>query len=88
MTEDILGSKLPAENKYGQNGYPGASSDLPGEKTRVKGFGPPADASAGDWQTRNVSKEQLPAAHGHRSRNAESTTTIPGARASKFGTNK
>src|SRR5258708_6504763 len=58
---DIVGSKLKADNKYGQNGYSGTSKEIPGQpKTRVKGFGKPVVASAGDWQTRDVSSKQLP----------------------------
>jgi hypothetical protein len=67
--ETVVGSKEKALNGYGQNGYQGASSDLPGQKTRMnRDFGLPADPSsdAGDWQTRKVSKEAYPTAHGMR----------------------
>jgi hypothetical protein len=30
MAQDIVGSKMPANNGYGQNGFQGASSDSPG----------------------------------------------------------
>jgi len=87
--QDILGSKLPADNAYGQNGYSGASSDLPGQRTQIsKKFAPP-DASAkivGDrgvagWQTRDVStlgKGAKPkTTYGHRDVNA-SPAKVPG----------
>lgn len=31
MAQDIVGSKMPAKNGYGQNGFDGATSDVPGE---------------------------------------------------------
>ena len=37
MAEEIVGSKMPANNGYGQNGYSGPSSDTPGKKT-TSGF--------------------------------------------------
>jgi hypothetical protein len=61
-SQDILGSKLPADNAYGQNGFSGASSDLPGERTTIsKKFAPPDPKQSdikSDWQTRAVSAEQ------------------------------
>jgi len=52
---------------YGQNGYNGASSDLPGEHT-CSGFLPecklPADYKGADWQNRKVSADPFPKAHG------------------------
>ncbi len=51
MAQDIVGSKMPSlasealkpsKAGYGQNGYGGASSDLPGENTR-SGFLPATD---------------------------------------------
>ena len=33
MAEEIVGSKMPANNGYGQNGYSGPSSDTPGKNT-------------------------------------------------------
>ena len=58
---EYVGSKEKAKNRYGQNGYQGPASDLPGQSTRMdRDFGLAADPSpdAGDWQTRNVSKDQ------------------------------
>lgn len=52
---------------YGQNGYSGASSDLPGQHTS-SGFLPacklPADYKGADWQNRQVSDKPYPLAHG------------------------
>lgn len=48
MAQDIVGSNMPANNGYGQNGYAGASSDQPGQNT-TSGFLPgisEADLSA------------------------------------------
>lgn len=54
-------------SNYGQNGYGGASSDLPGQHT-TSGFLPqckvPADAKGLDWQNRKVSDKSYPLAHG------------------------
>lgn len=66
-TSEMLGSKMNAKNNYGQNGYSGSSSDLPGEHTVMdRAFGLAADPSpsAGDWQTRKVSGEGYKPAHG------------------------
>lgn len=64
---EFVGSHEKANNNYGQNGYQGASSDLPGQNTRMnRDFGLDADPSAapGDWQTRKVSKEAYPTTFG------------------------
>lgn len=67
--QDVIGSKLPAKNGYGQNGYGGASSDLPGKHTKVPKFGPgDADPNPGDWQTRDVSTEAYPTHPGMKAR--------------------
>jgi hypothetical protein len=61
-------------NLYGQNGYTGASSDLPGQRTST-GFLPQCAAPKGDnWQTRKVSAEPLKAAHGMKSPGAVTVT--------------
>lgn len=60
---EFVGSHEKAENGYGQNGYQGPSSDLPGQHTS-SGFLPQTTVPKSDWQTRDVSKEQYPAAHG------------------------
>jgi len=79
MAEEIIGSKMKADNKYGQNGYQGASSDLPGEKT-TSGFLPQSSVPDSNWQTRHVSAEQKVAtAHGHKNPNAN-PVKIPGAK--------
>lgn len=39
MAIDVVGSKMPAQNGYGQNGFPGPSSDNPGKDTK-SGFLP------------------------------------------------
>lgn len=57
---EFVGSHEKAKNAYGQNGYQGPSSDLPGQATRMdRDFGLDADPSTapGDWQTRKVSKD-------------------------------
>lgn len=61
--EVFVASKQKAKNGYGQNGFQGASSDLPGQHTVMdRDFGLDADPSAdpGDWQTRKVSAEPYP----------------------------
>jgi hypothetical protein len=73
--EDFVSSREKAKNGYGQNGYQGASSDLPGQSTRMdRDYGLAADPSldgvtknfgeAGNWQTRKVSKEAYTPAFG------------------------
>lgn len=64
---EFVGSHEKARNGYGQNGYQGPSSDLPGQATRMdRDFGLSADPShdPGNWQTRNVSKDGYKPAHG------------------------
>lgn len=64
----IGGSKMKPKNGYGQNGFQGASSDLPGEHT-TSGFLPAASVPGEDWQTRKVSAEQgVPTHPGMKSR--------------------
>jgi len=77
MTQDVVGSKLSPfasdglkEDKrgYGQNGYGGASSDLPGQKT-TSGFLPQTDlptaqAARKRFQERDVSDQTYPLSHG------------------------
>lgn len=61
--EIFIGSREKSDNAYGQNGYHGPSSDLPGQKTRMnRDFGLDADPSdkPGDWQTRAVKAEAYP----------------------------
>lgn len=56
MTTDVVGSNIPADDGYGQNGYDGASSDLPGKRTS-SGFLPQVKVPGDNWQTRDVSKQ-------------------------------
>lgn len=67
---EFVGSHEKALNGYGQNGYPGPSSDLPGQATRMdRDYGLSADPSAkpGDWQTRTVAKDGYAPAFGMKS---------------------
>jgi hypothetical protein len=70
MATDVVGSKMKALNGYGQNGFDGSSSDLPGQNT-TSGFLPACELpKAGDAtrlkgvdasQTRTVSDKQYTA---------------------------
>jgi hypothetical protein len=71
---EYVGSREKARNGYGQNGYQGPSSDLPGQSTRAdRDFGLPTDPSTetGDWQTRRVSAEPYKTTPTMRSRSGE-----------------
>jgi hypothetical protein len=63
--------------KYGQNGYSGASSDLPGKRT-TSGFLPEQaakkEALSDNWQTRKVSAEPYATHPGMRNRSGEGGT--------------
>jgi hypothetical protein len=73
MATDVVGSKMPAQNGYGQNGYAGPSSVTPGDQTCGKsGFLPACDLpkALGDYsrlpgidasETRTVSDKQYAA---------------------------
>lgn len=66
--EVFVASREKAKNAYGQNGYQGPSSDLPGQHTVMdRDFGLASDpsADAGNWQTRKVSAEPYATAHGN-----------------------
>lgn len=77
MSTDVVGSDMPSlasdalkqdKRGYGQNGYGGASSDLPGQKT-TSGFLPQADlgsaqAARKKIQERPVSDKQMPLSYG------------------------
>jgi hypothetical protein len=71
--EEFVGSHEKADNGYGQNGFQGPASDLPGQHT-TSDFLPqctiPARTSDGtpDWQTRQVKADQYPVAHGMKAR--------------------
>lgn len=57
-TSDVfVGSHMKAKNGYGQNGFQGASSDLPGKRT-TSDFLPQTTVPGDNWQTREVSAEQ------------------------------
>lgn len=70
MAEKIVASAEPtyasdvrqSNDGYGQNGFGGASSDLPGKNTR-SGFLPGPDTPVND-QLRKVKSDQYPAAFG------------------------
>jgi hypothetical protein len=53
--DTFIQSRQPAKNGYGQNGFLGASSDLPGKHT-TSGFLPQValPKTDGNWQTRKV----------------------------------
>jgi hypothetical protein len=54
MATEIVGSKMPADDGYGQNGYKGASSECP-DKCTTTGFLPQVTLPEGDGvQTRDV----------------------------------
>ncbi len=67
---EFVGSREKAKNAYGQNGYAGPASDLPGQATRMdRDYGLSADPSAapGDWQTRKVDATPYAPSHGMKS---------------------
>lgn len=66
----IAGSHLKPNNRYGQNGYPGPSSDLPGQHT-TSGFLPKVSLPAedNDGQTRKVSAQPYAPASGMKAPN-------------------
>jgi hypothetical protein len=75
---EIIASRLKPENKYGQNGYQGPSSDTPGEHT-TSGFLPQAAAPDSGGQTRqlrggNADPDNVPIHSASRSRNGEGGT--------------
>lgn len=61
-SEEFVGSHLKSKNGYGQNGFQGASSDLPGKHT-TSGFLPAVKlpAESADGQTRKVDATQITA---------------------------
>lgn len=70
--DQFLRSRMPADNNYGQNGYLGSSSTRPGENVSSN-FLPEAVADAAalraeNFQTREVSAQPYPAAHGQKPR--------------------
>ncbi len=74
----FVASREKARNGYGQNGYQGPSSDLPGQATRMdRDYGLAADPSAapGDWQTRKVDATPYATTHGMKA--AASPVLVP-----------
>jgi hypothetical protein len=69
-SEEFIGSHEKAQNGYGQNGYQGPSSDLPGQHT-TSDFLPQAEVPTDNWQTRNVSKEAYPTTFGMKERDSK-----------------
>jgi hypothetical protein len=75
--EMIIATKVPANNHYGENGYQGPSSDLPGQHTTT-GFAKTEDvvrdlvkADGFSDQTRKIDPAQrVPTAHGMKSPNS------------------
>jgi hypothetical protein len=69
LARDVfIQSKMPADNGYGQNGYRGPSSDLPGQHTSTN-FLPQCKIDKDyhndkSFQTRTVSDKPYAAAHG------------------------
>lgn len=68
MAVDVVGSKIPAENAYGQNGYPGPSSVTPDDDDDAacgqSGFLPATVLPTGNEQTRDVGKSNVQPAFG------------------------
>ena len=74
MATQIVGSKMLPENSYGRNGYAGASSDLPGKRTRIDGFSNDVDlASAKNGQTRDVGTSNVQPAFGMKRQTKDGT---------------
>lgn len=78
MASEIVGSKIsdsaadqlkPSQRNYGQNGYGGASSDLPHQNTR-SGFLPGCGTPVND-QLRNVKANPYPTTFGNKNPNAK-----------------
>ncbi|WLA39475.1 hypothetical protein QNJ95_42670 [Bradyrhizobium elkanii] len=78
VSDVYVASKQKPENRYGQGGYQGPSSDLPGQHTVMnRELGVP-DVPATNNQTRDVSAEQLmPLAYGARNRSADGVKIAP-----------
>lgn len=68
--EVFVASREKAKNGYGQNGYQGPSSDLPGQHT-TSGFLPQVGVPKSDWQTRKVDATPFPPAHGMKARDSK-----------------
>lgn len=97
-SEASIGSHEKANNGYGQNGYQGPSSDLPGQSTRMnRDFGLAADpvvdaaraayGEGANWQTRTVSAEPYAPAHGQKARDNKSAFPTANVRRSSVPAN-
>jgi hypothetical protein len=77
MSDEItIASKISAQNGFGQNGFQGPSSDLPGQNT-TSGLLPKVIVPNDATQQRTISKQPIAPAHGMRDRAAEAPATIP-----------
>jgi hypothetical protein len=79
LPPEIIATKVPADNRYGQNGYQGPSSIEPGKPQPTSAFKGTTDDAVRDLlaqkgfsdQTRKIDTEQhLPTTHGMKSPNA------------------
>lgn len=71
MAQEIVGSRFKAENVFGQNGYRGPSSTVPGETEPHYGIQASKPTAPSNVQVRSVSAEPYPLAHGMRHRNLD-----------------
>ena len=82
MSTEIVGSKIPADNKSpGQNGYEGASSLTPGQNAPAAAnrvASPAGSVPTDDWQTRGVSAEQKVATTFGNKASTPNPATVPG----------
>jgi hypothetical protein len=64
--QEILGTKVPAQDRYGQNSATNPSSDLPGQHTHIEGFGKQVTLPkvSGGAQLRTVSADPIKPVHG------------------------
>lgn len=88
MSNEIVGSKFPAKDNYGQNGYQGPSSvpmsNQPSTSAllKPKNSDPIADVKAANVATFNEAERKhqegnVPAAFGHRDRTSDAVTRVP-----------
>ena len=88
MATQIVGSNMKADNGYGQNGYSGASSDLPGQRT-TSGVLPQTDLASAQadrkkFQERTVDTKNVPTAFGMKGAAKGPTLGAPVRPAAKF----
>ncbi len=65
MADSIIATNIPANSGYGQNGFNGPSSDLPGKNT-TSGLLPRVTIPDDQTQVRKLSADAIPSAHGMR----------------------